>query len=143
MNTRMPVFYASLNIDYLKFDWCSSNGLNAKESYTTMSNALKVAKRPIIFSLCEWGDNKPWQWAKEVGQLWRTTGDIANIFDGIKTFDTWHANGVMTIIDMQDSLRKYAGPDHWNDPDMLEVGNGMTVSEDRTHFAMWCCYQHR
>jgi len=131
-------FYASLNIDYLKFDWCSSNGLNAKESYTTMSNALKVAKRPIIFSLCEWGDNKPWQWAKDVGQLWRTTGDIANIFDGIKKFDTWHANGAMTIIDMQDSLRKYAGPDHWNDPDMLEVGNGMTVSEDRTHFSMWC-----
>ena len=131
-------FYASLNIDYLKFDWCSSDGLNAKESYTTMSKALQKAKRPIIFSLCEWGNNKPWSWAKEVGQLWRTTGDIANIFDGIKTFDTWHANGVMTIIDMQDSLRKYAGPDHWNDPDMLEVGNGMTVSEDRTHFSMWC-----
>src|SRR5882762_111668 len=88
-------FYASLNIDYLKFDWCSSDGLNAKESYTTMSKALQTAKRPIIFSLCEWGNNKPWSWAKEVGQLWRTTGDIANIFDGIKTFDTWHANGVM------------------------------------------------
>lgn len=131
-------FYASLNIDYLKFDWCSSDGLNAKESYTTMSKALQAAKRPIIFSLCEWGNNKPWAWAKEVGQLWRTTGDIANIFDGIKTFDTWHANGVMTIVDMQDSLRKYAGPDHWNDPDMLEVGNGMTLSEDRTHFSMWC-----
>jgi alpha-galactosidase len=125
-------FYASLEIDYLKFDWCSSDGLNAKESYTTMSNALKAAKRPIIFSLCEWGNNKPWLWAKEVGQLWRTTGDIANIFDA------WHANGVMTIVDMQDTLRKYAGPGHWNDPDMLEVGNGMSVSEDRTHFSIWC-----
>ncbi len=131
-------FYASLGIDYLKFDWCNSDGLTAKEAYTTMSKALKAAKRPIIFSLCEWGNNKPWLWAQNVGQLWRTTGDIANIFDGIKKYDTWHANGVMTIVDMQDTLRKYAGPGHWNDPDMLEVGNGMSVNEDRTHFSMWC-----
>jgi alpha-galactosidase len=130
--------YASLGIDYLKFDWCSNDGLNAKESYTTMSKALKAARRPIIFSLCEWGDNKPWLWAKEVGQLWRTTGDINAIFDGIKTYGTWHANGVMTIVDMQDTLRKYAGPGHWNDPDMLEVGNGMSASEDRAHFSIWC-----
>ncbi|MDP4261213.1 MAG: glycoside hydrolase family 27 protein [Bacteroidota bacterium] len=131
-------FYASLGIDYLKFDWCNSEGLSAKEAYTTMSNALRKAGRPIIFSLCEWGDNKPWLWAKETGQLWRTTGDIANIFDGIKNYGTWHANGVMTIVDMQDTLRKYAGPGHWNDPDMLEVGNGMKVNEDRAHFSIWC-----
>jgi alpha-galactosidase len=131
-------FYASLGIDYLKFDWCSSDGINAKEAYTTMSKALRTAGRPIVFSLCEWGNNKPWLWASEVGQLWRTTGDIANVFDGIKDYGTWHANGVMTIVDMQDSLRKYAGPGHWNDPDMLEVGNGMNFFEDRAHFSIWC-----
>lgn len=130
-------FYASLGIDYLKFDWCNTQGINAKEAYTTMSEALKTAGRPIVFSLCEWGNNKPWLWAEPVGQLWRTTGDITAQFDGIKSYGNWHANGVMTIVDMQDTLRKYAGPDHWNDPDMLEVGNGMTVAEDRTHFSLW------
>lgn len=129
--------YASFGIDYLKFDWCNTDGINAKEAYTTMSKALKAAGRPIVFSLCEWGNNKPWEWAGNVGQLWRSTGDINNLFDGIKTYGTWHANGVMTIVDLQDTLRKYAGPNHWNDPDMLEVGNGMPLSEDRTHFSIW------
>ncbi|GAC1431234.1 MAG: hypothetical protein NVSMB7_07390 [Chitinophagaceae bacterium] len=131
-------FYASVTIDYLKFDWCSSEGLTAKEAYGTMSKALKKAGRPIIFSLCEWGGHQPWEWASGIGQLWRTTGDITNIFDGIKGYGNWHANGVMTIVDVEAGLQKYAGPDHWNDPDMLEVGNGMTVTEDRTHFSIWC-----
>ncbi|HTM93697.1 MAG TPA: glycoside hydrolase family 27 protein [Flavisolibacter sp.] len=130
-------FYATLNIDYLKFDWCNTEGINAKEAYTTMSKALKLAGRPIVFSLCEWGNNKPWLWAEPVGQLWRTTGDITAQFDGIKSYGNWHANGVMTIVDMQDTLRKYAGPDHWNDPDMLEVGNGLTPAENRSHFSLW------
>jgi alpha-galactosidase len=130
--------YAAWTIDYLKFDWCNTAGINAKEAYTTMSLALRKAGRPIIFSLCEWGGNRPWEWAQPVGELWRTTGDIANVFDGIKSFGNWHANGVMTIVDLQHGLQKYAGPGHWNDPDMLEVGNGMTVSEDRTHFSIWC-----
>ncbi len=130
-------FYASLGIDYLKFDWCSSDGLNAKESYTTMSNAIKVAGRPIIFSLCEWGGNKPWEWAQNVGELWRTTGDISATFDGYIDHGTWKQLGVMPIADMQSGLRKYAGPGHWNDPDMLEVGNGMSVGEDRAHFSLW------
>lgn len=131
-------FYAAVEIDYLKFDWCSSEGLIAKEAYTTMSKALNKAGRPIIFSLCEWGSNKPWEWAAPVGQLWRTTGDITSQFDGIKTYGNWHANGIMTCVDIEAGLRKYAGPDHWNDPDMLEVGNGMTWSEDRTHLSIWC-----
>jgi alpha-galactosidase len=130
-------FYASLNIDYLKFDWCSSDGQNAKESYTTMSKALRTAGRPIIFSLCEWGSNKPWEWAANVGQLWRTTGDISAIFDGYLDHGTWKQTGVMPIVDQQNGLRKYAGPNHWNDPDMLEVGNGMSVDEDKAHFALW------
>lgn len=131
-------FYAGIGIDYLKFDWCSADGINAKEAYGTMSKALKKAGRPLIFSLCEWGNNKPWLWAKEVGQLWRTTGDITNAFYGYLDHGTWKQIGVLTIIDQEDTLRKYAGPGHWNDPDMLEVGNGMKVTEDRAHFSLWC-----
>jgi len=131
-------FYASLGIDYLKFDWCFTDGINAKEAYTTMSKALKKAGRPIVFSLCEWGTNKPWLWAENVGELWRTTGDISARFDGYLDHGTWKQSGVMPIVDLQKGLRKYAGPGHWNDPDMLEVGNGMTESEDRSHFSIWC-----
>jgi alpha-galactosidase len=131
-------YYASVGIDYLKFDWCNTDGINAKEAYTTMSKALRKAGRPIIFSLCEWGQNKPWEWAAPVGQLWRTTGDIYPIFDSVHSYGSWSANGVMRIVDLQNGLQKYAGPGHWNDPDMLEVGNGMSTSEDRAHFSMWC-----
>ncbi|HEY2721133.1 MAG TPA: glycoside hydrolase family 27 protein [Chitinophagaceae bacterium] len=131
-------YYASLDIDYLKFDWCYADGLNAKEAYTTMSKAIKAAGRPIVFSLCEWGSNKPWQWAAPVGHLWRTTGDISNLFEGVLDHGSWKQPGIMEIVDAQDSIRKYAGPGHWNDPDMLEVGNGLTVAENRSHFSMWC-----
>ena len=130
--------YASLNIDYLKFDWCNTEGINAREAYATMSKALKSAGRPIVFSLCEWGTNKPWEWAAPVGHLWRTTGDIYPQFDATHKFDNWEALGMMYIVDLQKGLRQYAGPGHWNDPDMLEVGNGMTAAEDRTHFSIWC-----
>jgi len=131
-------FYASLGIDYLKFDWCNTDGIDAKEAYTTMSKALLIAGRPIVFSLCEWGNNKPWEWAGNVGELWRTTGDISAKFDGYLDHGTWKQLGVMPIADLQNGLRKYAGPGHWNDPDMLEVGNGMTVNEDKVHFSLWC-----
>lgn len=130
--------YASLGVDYLKFDWCSSDGLTAKEAYTTMSKALRIAGRPIVFSLCEWGNNKPWEWATEVGQLWRTTGDIYNCFDCIKNYGTCNGWGAVQIMDKQKDLRKYAGPGHWNDPDMMEVGNGMSDNEGRAHFSLWC-----
>jgi alpha-galactosidase len=130
--------YAAWGVDYLKYDWCNTQGLTAKEAYTTMSKAIKAAGRPMIFSLCEWGSNKPWEWAAPVGQLWRTTTDITNIFTGVKKMGNWEPFSVLRIIDLQNDIRKYAGPDHWNDPDMLEVGNGMTASEDRAHFSMWC-----
>ena len=130
--------YASLGIDYLKFDWCYSEGINAKEAYATMSKALGKAGRPIIFSLCEWGQNKPWLWAQNIGQLWRTTGDIGPYFDTSKTVNGWKPNSVMNIVDQNANLNAYAGKNHWNDPDMLEVGNGMTQNEDRAHFTMWC-----
>jgi alpha-galactosidase len=93
-----------------------------------MRDALYAAGRPIVFSLCEWGQSKPWEWAKDVGHLWRTTGDIV---------DRWDA--MMAIFDAQKNLAGYAGPGYWNDPDMLEVGNGgMTTEEYKTHFSLWC-----
>lgn len=130
--------YAAWEVDYLKFDWCNTAGINAKEAYTTMSNALRKAGRPIVFSLCEWGSNKPWEWAAPVGQLWRTTADITPLFDGEKKHPTYSQFGVLRIADAQQGLAAYAGPGHWNDPDMLEVGNGMSAAEDRSHFSLWC-----
>jgi alpha-galactosidase len=130
--------YAQWGVDYLKYDWCNTEALNAEGAYLTMRDALYSAGRPIVFSICEWGSNKPWDWAGKIGHLWRTTGDIYNCFDCIKDHGTWKQNGVVQILDMQKGLRAHAGPGHWNDPDMLEVGNGMSLSEDRAHFSMWC-----
>jgi alpha-galactosidase len=102
-----------------------------------MREAIYKAGRPMVFSICEWGDNNPWDWAKDVGHLWRTTGDIYACFDCEYDHGTWSSWGVLQILDKQDGLRKYAGPGHWNDPDMMEVGNGMSEAEDRAHFSMW------
>jgi alpha-galactosidase len=130
--------YASWDVDYLKYDWCGTEGLSAYGAYMTMRDALHEAGRPVVFSLCEWGSNKPWLWGAKMGHLWRTTGDICAIFDGLEDHGTYKTLGVLQILDLQDTLRTYAGPDGWNDPDMLQVGNGMTVGEDRAHFTMWC-----
>jgi alpha-galactosidase len=130
--------YASWGVDYLKFDWCNTAGINAREAYATMSKAIRVAGRPMIFSLCEWGEHQPWRWAKNVGQLWRSTGDIGVAFDKPVTRNGWTPLSVLNILDRQDSIRQYAGPGHWNDPDMLEVGTGLTYNEDKAHFSLWC-----
>jgi len=120
--------YAAWGVDYLKYDWCNSDGVDPKIAYPTMRDALRAAGRPIVFSMCEWGRNKPWEWARGVGHLWRTTGDIR---------DTW--DSFVRLLDQQAGLDKFAGPGGWNDPDMLEVGNGgMTTAEYRAHFSMWC-----
>lgn len=129
--------YASWGVDYLKYDWCNTEGLKAEGAYLTMRNAIYEAGRPIVLSICEWGDNQPWEWAGPVGHLWRTTGDIYNCFDCEYDHGTWSSWGVLQILDMRKDIRQYAGPDHWNDPDMMEVGNGMTVNEDRAHFSLW------
>jgi alpha-galactosidase len=135
---RDALLYASWDVDYLKLDWCNTSGINAVEAYTTMSRAIRAAGRPMIFSICEWGTNKPWEWGGAVAQLWRTAQDIYNCFDCRLDHTTWYWAGPMKILDLQGGLRKYAGPGHWNDPDMLEVGKGMTPGENRAHFAMWC-----
>jgi alpha-galactosidase len=128
--------YAAWGVDYLKYDWCSTTTQNAQASYSIMRDALVQTGRPIVFSLCEWGTAKPWLWARAVGHLWRTTGDIQDCWDCKKD---WGGMGVIHILDLQDKLESYAGPGHWNDPDMLEVGNGgMTTTEYRAHFSLWC-----
>jgi len=132
------ITYAGWGVDYLKYDWCNTNGINAENAYKTMRDALKSAGRPILFSICEWGDNAPWLWAGNIGHMWRTTGDITNCWNCEKGFGGWSSFGVLQILDKQKDLRKYAGPGHWNDPDMLEVGNGMTLIEDKAHFSLWC-----
>lgn len=119
--------FAEWGVDYLKYDNCNNQGMDAKKRYTAMRDALRATGRPIVYSICEWGENKPWEWAANVGHLWRTTGDIS---------DNWAS--MVSIMKQNLPLDAYAGPGHWNDPDMLEVGNGgMTDTEYRTHFSMW------
>ncbi len=130
--------YAKWGIDYLKYDWCNTEGLRQLGAYMTMRDALYAAARPMVFSICEWGTSHPWQWGNGVGNLWRTTDDISANFARNIDHGTWIQQSILSILDQQDSLRQYAGPGHWNDPDMLEVGNGMANNEDRAHFSMWC-----
>ncbi|MGQ5634875.1 MULTISPECIES: NPCBM/NEW2 domain-containing protein [unclassified Streptomyces] len=119
--------FADWGVDYLKYDNCNNQGVDAKQRYTTMRDALRATGRPIVYSICEWGQNKPWEWAADVGHLWRTTGDIS---------DSW--GSMLSILKQNLPLAPYAGPGHWNDPDMLEVGNGgMTDTEYRSHFSLW------
>lgn len=132
--------YAAWGVDYLKEDWCNTSTQNAESSYTLMRDALYKAGRPIVFSLCEWGSHKPWHWAANVGNLWRTCGDIGNTWNFMEAGDgsAW-GGSVIGNLDLQNGLEEYAGPGHWNDPDMLEVGNGgLTPEEERSHFTLWC-----
>ena len=119
--------YASWGIDYVKEDWCNTSGLDPQTQYTVMRNALNATGRAIVFSLCDWGANSPWVWGPSTGNLWRTTGDIQ---------DNW--NSMLSNLDSSSQHASSAGPGAWNDPDMLEVGNGgMTATEDQAHFALW------
>ncbi len=127
--------YAAWGVDYLKYDWCNTTTQDAQAAYALIRNALNATGRPIVLSICEWGTAKPWLWGEKVGgNLWRTTGDISDIWQGKDK----HHLGVVDILDLQDGLQSYAGAGHWNDPDMLEVGNGgMTTDEYRAHFSLW------
>lgn len=130
------LMYAKWGVDFLKYDWCSDEGQNAQAAYATMSDAIKESGRPIILSICEWGEHEPWKWGKGIGHLWRVTADIRDCYQCL--FD-WGGVGVLNVIDKMADLYPYAGPGHWNDAEMLEVGNGgMTKDEYITHFSMWC-----
>jgi alpha-galactosidase len=124
--------YAAWGIDYLKYDWCGARNLYTDDEmqalYQKMGDALLATGRPIVYSLCQYGRNDVWKWGPDVGgNLWRTTGDIRDAWDS------------MTKIGFsQNDLAPYAKPGHWNDPDMLEIGNGaMTDTEYRTHMSLW------
>lgn len=120
--------YAGWGVDYLKYDNCNDNGIDPKVRYPVMRDALNKTGRPIFFSICEWGVEFPATWAPEVGNSWRTTGDIR---------DSW--SSMITRADQNNLWAQFAGPGGWNDPDMLEVGNGgMTTTEYETHFSLWC-----
>lgn len=129
--------YARWGVDYLKYDWCSTGDRNAEEAYAVMADALRSSGREMVFSMCEWGTAKPWLWARNTGNLWRTTGDI---FDSFSVKDPKHdwAHTLTEIVDLNEPLWPYAGPGHWNDADMLEIGNGgMTPTEYQSHFSLW------
>jgi len=125
------MMYAKWGVDYIKLDWCYHDNVDPKVEYGLMSKAIRASGRPMLLNICEWGEGQPWLWGKDIGHTWRTTHDLHVGFDDGE-------GSVLDILDQQVNLRQYAGPDHWNDPDMLQVGNGMSVSEDRAHFTMWC-----
>ena len=135
--------YAQWGIDYLKYDLCSfipevmqkqaphdqaAQMRLMQAAYAKMDKALKSTGRPIGYSLCQYGWDAVWEWAPTLGgNLWRTTGDITPEWDRI-----------YAIVSQQSGLESYAGPGHWNDPDMLEVGNGkLSLAENRSHFSLW------
>ncbi|MDT5070458.1 MAG: alpha-galactosidase [Mycobacterium sp.] len=119
--------FAAWGVDFVKYDNCNNQSVDAEHRYLTMRNALKATGRPILLSLCEWGQNKPWLWAVDVGHMWRTGSDIA---------DNWA--GVLENLGQTLPLAQYAGPGHWNDPDLLQMGNGgMTDAQYRSQFSLW------
>ena len=122
--------YADWGMDYLKYDLCSYDGMGDQvAAYKKMGDALKKTGRPMVYALCQYGMQKGWQWGASVGgNLWRTDDDIRDEY--------------YTMAELgfgQNGLEQFAGPGHWNDPDMLEIGNGgMTTDEYRTHMSLWC-----
>ncbi len=130
---------AEWGVDFLKYDYCyTAAGGDPVGLYRRMGQALRTSGRDILYSICEWGVNRPWEWAASIGaHMWRTTGDI---------FDSWESVAHIGF-ELQADLHPYAGPGHWNDPDMLVVGmrgaghvgrGGLSDAEYRSHFALWC-----
>jgi len=119
--------WASWGIDYLKYDNCGqTNGISGPTRYATMRDALARASRPILFAICNWGSDDVRSWGAATGNSWRTTGDIG---------PRW--SSVTSILDAQPGYADASRPGAWNDPDMLEVGNGLTETESRAHFSLW------
>jgi alpha-galactosidase len=119
--------YAAWGVDYVKVDWCYAEELGPRSPYALWRDILCAVDRPMVFSICNWGLDAPWSWGPGTGHLWRTTYDIE---------DRW--GSILEIADFNVHLAAYAGPGGWNDPDMLEVGNGgMTNAEYRAHMSLW------
>jgi len=124
--------FAEWRADYVKVDWCNTEGQIPEQAYARLRDAQLAAGRPIVFSLCSWGQGQPWQWAAGVGHLWRTTGDICPPGNASwpTAMENAHAN---------EKLHEAAGPGHWNDPDMLINGmSGLSEAQNRSFFSLWC-----
>ena len=124
--------FADWRCDYVKIDWCNTEGQDVVQAYTLLHDAQHAAGRPIVHSLCSWGEGSPWKWAAAVGHLWRTTDDICEPgrADWENAMNITFANG---------TLFQWAGPGHWNDPDMMIVGMpGLSEAQNRSFFSLWC-----
>ncbi len=130
--------FARWGVDYLKYDNCGDyQGETYLQRYTAMRDALAQSGRPIVYSLCEWGNKDPWNWAQPVGNLWRTTQDITPRWRTDQNENSY-PQGILDILDQQAKLSAASHPGAWNDPDMLEVGNGyLTDDESKAHFSIW------
>jgi len=124
--------FAEWRADYVKIDWCNTKGQDMVKTYTKLHDAQHAAGRPIVHSLCSWGDGEPWKWAASVGHLWRTTSDIC----GPGKADWPHA---LKMTAQNERLYAAAGPGHWNDPDMMIAGmSGLSETQNRSFFSLWC-----
>ena len=124
--------FAAWRADYVKIDWCNTQGQDIVKTYTRLHDAQLAAGRPIVHSLCSWGEGEPWKWAASVGHLWRTTEDIC----GPGKADWPHA---LKMIALNERLYAAAGPGHWNDPDMMIAGmDGLSEAQNRSFFSLWC-----
>lgn len=129
--------FAKWEIDFVKADWCYAESLDPKKQYTLISSALLKTGRQIVFSICCWGRGEPWNWAPKISNMWRTTNDIhRNLWDGDKR-TTW--GSILDIVNSPDQNHaEAAGPGHFNDPDMLEIGNGgLNFEQAKSHFSLW------
>lgn len=124
--------FAEWRADYIKIDWCNSSGQDIVKTYARLAEAQRAAGRPVVHSLCSWGEGAPWTWAPSVGHLWRTTADICA--PGKADWDR-----AMRMAFANERLAAFAGPGHWNDPDMMIVGMpGLSETQNRTLFGLWC-----
>ena len=124
--------FAEWRADYIKIDWCNNEGQDIVKTYTTLHDAQHAAGRPLVHSLCSWGEGYPWRWAAAVGHLWRTTADICapGQADWARAIRMAFAN---------EKLAAFAGPGHWNDPDMMIAGMpGISETQNRSFFSLWC-----
>lgn len=127
--------WAAWGVDYVKYDWCHTEGMDPRDAYGRMSHALRATGRPIVFAICEWGASQPWTWAAGIGETWRATRDIQPCWD---CGTEWGGTGIAHILDSAAELHAFAGPGRWNDLDMLEVGHaGLSAGESRAHFSLW------